>query len=99
MENEQQTPFEQLPMPRREVPQLVVCKYRIYTDAATFTIVEAATALQAMEVAGVKNAYKVLREDPMAANLIDNSALEMNGAATPEVASAAAVEPSPAPSA
>lgn len=62
--------FQSLPLPRKDVPQ-TVCKYRVYSNAQEFIVVDAATAIGALDASGYANAYKIVREDPMAYTLIE----------------------------
>jgi len=69
-----QTPFEALLIPRKELAGASICKYRVYRTAEDFLVVEAATARDALEVSGVKQAYKVMREDLRMQTVIQISA-------------------------
>jgi len=54
--------FTPMQLPRRDMPELEICHYRIYKSAKEYVIVEAASAVEAMRVAGIGRPYRVLRE-------------------------------------
>lgn len=55
-------PFEALPMPRKDIPQPASGSYKVYKNAKEFVVVEAGSALEALQVSGVPLAYKIERE-------------------------------------
>lgn len=97
--NAPQTSFESLAIPRKDLPQ-VVSKYRVYSNPQDYVVVDASTAIGALDASGLTNAYKITREDPMAYNLLDRAAWrEIEDAAAaratgaPQAAQAAQVAP------
>jgi hypothetical protein len=54
--------FEQLPLARANMPVSLVGQYRIYTDHKNFTMVEAESAVGALEASGLQKAFKIERE-------------------------------------
>ncbi len=82
--------FETLPIPQKGIPNNSVVRYRIYKDADNFVIVQAATALEAYESSGVKDAVKIERER------LDGQAVLGMGTWKEAVAAAAPVADAPA---
>ena len=72
-------PFEQLPLARTSIPAALIGLYRIYTDNKNFKLVQADSAVNALELSGLLQAFKIERE-----------ALHKNTLLTPNFASAAA---------
>ena len=62
--------FEQLPLARADMPASTSGQYRVYSDAKNFKRVEAASAVEAMELAGMTSVYKIERESIYKASLI-----------------------------
>lgn len=62
MSNKPVEPFEELPIPRKDVPHLQVCRYRVYTDKTNFVTVEAVSALEALRASGKKQAFRIERD-------------------------------------
>ena len=54
--------FEQLPLARADVRLSLVGQYRIYTDGKNFKLVEADSAVHALEQSGLDKAFKIERE-------------------------------------
>lgn len=67
-QNEQ--PFEELIIPRREMQVSTTTIYRVYSDHKNFQLVEAGSALEAMSIIGNKSVYKIKRHDPLGDNVI-----------------------------
>jgi hypothetical protein len=63
--------FEPIDFPRMELPHLIASRYRIYSDANNYTLVEAESALQAMESSGVTNIFRIQRESILLRRIID----------------------------
>ncbi len=63
-------PFEELFIPRRETQGDSATRYRVYTDAKNYKLVEAVSALDAITNSGVARAYKIERHNPMGENII-----------------------------
>jgi hypothetical protein len=63
-------PFEELMIPRRDLPVSSAIIYRVYSDYKNFELVEASSALEAMENSKIKNVYKIKRHDPLEENVI-----------------------------
>lgn len=60
---ENQTPnFEELPLARANVQLSLVSQYRIYSDHKNFKLVQADSAVTALEQSGMKTVYKIERE-------------------------------------
>ncbi len=57
-----ETPFEQLPLARTSAPASLVGQYRIYTDNKNFKLVQADSAVNALELSGLLQAFKIERE-------------------------------------
>lgn len=55
-------PFETLPMPRKDIPQPASGSYRVYKNAKEFVVVEAGSALEALQVSGVQTPHKIERD-------------------------------------
>lgn len=73
--------FESLSLPHKEVPHLVGTRYRVYSDSKNYTLVEAGSALEAIQASGMKNVHKVLRDTIMLNTLLDVATV--TGSATP----------------
>ena len=58
-------------------------RYRVYKDAKEFTVVEAPSALQALQASGLKTAFRIERDGALASNLIDLKKLPEAPAAKP----------------
>lgn len=54
--------FEKLPLPRKVQAQSSSGKYRVYSDATNFKQVDAASALEALQASGLKEAYRIERD-------------------------------------
>jgi hypothetical protein len=54
--------FKDIDFPQRDIPDINVSKYRVYTDHNHFTLVAADSAQTAIELSGVKNPVRVLRD-------------------------------------
>lgn len=54
--------FKDIDFPQRDIPDIHVSKYRVYTDHNHFTLVAADSAQTAIELSGVKNPVRVLRD-------------------------------------
>ena len=55
-------PFEELAMPRKDVPHLQSSRYRVYKNPKEFVTVEAISALEALQASGVKNPTRIERD-------------------------------------
>lgn len=55
--------FEQLPLARAEMPVSLAGQYRVYSDHKTFKLVQAISAVGALEASGFLQAFKIERED------------------------------------
>lgn len=83
------TSFQTLPIPQKGIPQTLVGSYRVYKDAKEFVTVKAATALEAFESSGLKEAYKIERERLDAYAVLGVSSWKKDEAAKPEADAAA----------
>lgn len=54
--------FETLPLPKRELPQWTASNYRVYKNVNEYVVIEASTALEAMQASGVTPVYKIERD-------------------------------------
>ncbi|MEK6745992.1 MAG: hypothetical protein AABY33_03060 [Pseudomonadota bacterium] len=63
-------PFEELIIPRRDMQISAATVYRIYSDYKNFQLVEAGSALEAIAMCGNQNVYKIKRHDPLGDNVI-----------------------------
>lgn len=54
--------FEALPMPRKDIPQPEAGSYRVYKNINDYIVVEAGSALEALQASGMDAVYKVQRE-------------------------------------
>lgn len=87
-------PFETLPMTRKDIPQPAAGSYRVYKSAKDFVVVEASSALEALQVSDVKAPYKIERESidyisVLAPSAWGNRTVQAAPEATPEVAAEA----------
>jgi hypothetical protein len=57
-----EAPFEQLPLARTSIPAALIGLYRIYTDNKNFKLVQADSAVTALETSGLLEAFKIERE-------------------------------------
>lgn len=56
------TSFEQLPLARTTMQMSLAGQYRIYTDHKNFKLVQADSAVNALEQSGIARAFKIERE-------------------------------------
>jgi hypothetical protein len=63
-------PFEELLIPRKDLPVSSAIIYRVYSDHKNFELIEAASALDALAGSKIRNVYKVRRHDPLGDNVI-----------------------------
>ena len=54
--------FEQLPLARAELPDVLSGQYRVYSDHTNFKLVQAISAINALEMSGLSQAFKIVRE-------------------------------------
>lgn len=99
-------PFETLPIPQKSSPASFSGSYRVYKDAKEFVTVKAATALEAFEASGLKEAHRIERERLDGHAVLGSGSWKANAdtkldgsaEAAPAVASApAAADAAPAP--
>ena len=62
--------FEQLPLARADMPAGTAGQYRVYSDSKNYKRIEAASAVSALELSGMANAFKIERESMYKASLI-----------------------------
>ena len=67
---QEQQPFEELYIPKKEVGDFSASRYRVYFDAKNYKLIEAVSAMDALMRRGVNHAYKIQKHDPMAANVL-----------------------------
>jgi hypothetical protein len=94
--------FESLTLPRKEVAQMATSRYRVYTDASNFTLVDGGSALEALQASGQKQAHHIQRETIFLHNVLKVDALvqpAVPAPAAPETAPAMAETASAAPAA
>lgn len=68
--------FEELVIPRRELNNLSDMRYRVYSNAAQFDIIDAVSALDALQKSGMAKAYKIERHNPLADNVLHLSEVQ-----------------------
>lgn len=89
--------FETLPIPQKGTPPtLAGSSYRVYKDAKEFVTVKAATALEAFEASGLKEAYKIERDRLDSHAVIGSGSWKEKDAAPPPAAAAAEAAPAAA---
>jgi hypothetical protein len=99
-------PFEELIIPRRDMQISTTTIYRVYSDHKNFQLVEAGSALEALSLMGNKNVYKIKRHDPLGDNVIQlnqalhptlnqNQSVVVENSVTETVAPAQAPSPEP----
>ncbi len=91
-----QSAFEALPMPRKNVPQLFGGSYRVYRSSRDFVVVEADSALEALERSGLHSAVKIERESMDNISVLSAAAWRTGVLSTPPVQPAAPTEAAPA---
>ena len=62
--------FKDITFRKKEIPGLLVNKYRIYTDHTNFKLVEAENARTALEISGIQNSVRVLRDSIYLDNIV-----------------------------
>ena len=62
--------FEELLIPRKEVQHLSETRYRVYKDSVHWELVEASSALEALQRCGIQKAYKIERHNPLGNNVL-----------------------------
>jgi hypothetical protein len=70
METTSTEPFEQLPLARTELPMALEGQYRVYSDHKNFKLVQAISAVNALEASGLEQAFKIERESLSKSTLI-----------------------------
>ena len=70
MDEQNRKPFEAIGLPRRDVAE-PGCRYRVYSNADEFVLVEAQTAMEALAMAGRATAYRIMRDEPLSRTLLD----------------------------
>jgi hypothetical protein len=70
MTEQQTTPFEELDMPRKNVHGVTEQGYRVYRNVVEYMVVEATSALEALEKSGIAKPHKITRHDPLADNVL-----------------------------
>ena len=91
-------PFEELVIPRRELPKLGG-RYRVYKDVGNYITVEAASALEAFKQSGMPQAHRIQRDAIYLTNVLNLEALSQTPApsvAPPAETAAAAPDPAEA---
>lgn len=68
-------PFEELSLPRRNLDNLSELRYRVYKDAKNYEVVEAVSALDALQKSSIAKAYKIERHNPLADNVLHLSVI------------------------
>jgi hypothetical protein len=81
--------FTPLDLPKKGVSP-TESRYRVYKDAKEFSVVDAPSALQALQASGLKTAYRIERDSIFAGNLVD---LKKLPDAPPPAAAAAPAAP------
>jgi len=62
MKHQEPPIFEELPLPRRELPKFMGTHYRVYSDDTNFVAVKASNALEALKASGLENACRIQRD-------------------------------------
>ena len=65
--------FEELDLPRKDLPNLVGTHYRVYSDDGKFVRVEAINALEAINKSGVNNIVRIVRDTIYLNRIVDMS--------------------------
>lgn len=68
-------PFESLSLPRKDLPQQMVSRYRVYKDPENYDIIEAISALDALKASGKEEVYKVERDTLKLYNVLDRQTI------------------------
>lgn len=71
--NHSEQNFEELIIPRKDLQDIAVSRYKVYKDVKDYILVEASSALDALKKSGINSVYKVQRYDPMDENVIHMS--------------------------
>lgn len=88
--------FEPLPLPKREFGQSPKGRYRIYSDDANYKVVEATSALEALQLSGLQQAHRIQRDAVFLVNVLEAGTLVSapeNGDEAAAVPAAASVAP------
>jgi hypothetical protein len=76
--------FKDLTFVKREIPRLLVNKYRVYTSHDEFTMVEAENAKAALDACGLTNVIRVLHDNMYLDNVIRPGIIAMDAKGEPE---------------
>ncbi len=82
MANRPNKAFELLAIPKRNLPQLGV-RYRVYSTATQYQVVDAPTAMEALKTLGIQSAYKITRDAPLWGNVLAGEMLGSNDVSMP----------------
>lgn len=83
-------PFVEWEIPRREMPHLLAGHYRVYKDEKNYATVKAESALEALQITGMKQAYRIEREALYTNNVLSLSALQQSAEIAETIAAASA---------
>lgn len=72
MKKEHITPemFQSLSLPHKDLPEAAGSRYRVYSDAKNFVVVEADNAQDALAASGLAKAHRILRESLFRDNVL-----------------------------
>lgn len=79
-------------MPRKDIPQPASGSYRVYSNAKEFVVVNASSALEALQASGVQSAYKIERESIDYVHVLSPSAWSNSASAQVPVPNSVAAE-------
>lgn len=88
--------FQTLKIPRREVLGASLLKYRVFSDATHFVLVEADNAQTALSKSGISNAFRIEQETILLKNIINLDEMKAEQPATPVPQESAPAEIKPA---
>ena len=89
--------FEHLPMARADFSTDVLSGYyRVYTDKQNFKMIQATSALEALEQSGFRHAFKIEREDLLKYNLLSPPFWQSQNHASQDAAAQPVVMETPA---
>lgn len=63
--------FEELNLPRRQVPELMGGRYFVYSSPTEYQLVDAGSALEAIQKSGLKEVYRLQRDMIFLHSVID----------------------------
>jgi hypothetical protein len=77
--------FKDIDFPHRDIPDINVSKYRIYSDHKHFILVEADNAQSAIELSGIRKPVRVLRDSIYLQNVLVLAGITTRANVEPEL--------------